>query len=371
MARRIVGRTQHNRPGHAPTPDCSARFQPDGACRIPFVEKLSAQLFDKGEYALRAFPFLCGIVGLLLYPKLALRVVGPAGAVIAVALFAFSEPLIYYSSELKPYAGDIAATFAIALVGLATLDHRLSIRWAVAYGFLGFVLIQLTYAGILAAAGTGAALITIFLLDRRWAHPGSIIVLVGSWAVGAAVFILSRPGIETSQFARGPWKFRTRKFRARKFRTFPGVEARLQMVSQQSEGGRRRCQLSSVEVGGLSGGYPGHCRRGESPGSKLATLCGPRGASYRDGRRLECAQVSNVPAHDALLRSLAALAYRQRHRRPGSAIAGSCRRYRGRLRCRRVAGPGVVRRPFQHCAARPSGGNQAEPDLCRPALACR
>ena len=168
-----------------------------------FVEKLSAQLFDKGEYALRAFPFLCGIVGLLLYPKLALRVVGPAGAVIAVALFAFSEPLIYYSSELKPYAGDIAATFAIALVGLATLDHRLSIRWAVAYGFLGFVLIQLTYAGILAAAGTGAALITIFLLDRRWAHPGSIIVLVGSWAVGAAVFILSRPGIDTSQFARG------------------------------------------------------------------------------------------------------------------------------------------------------------------------
>ena len=129
-----------------------------------FVEKLSAELFDKGEYALRAFPLLCGIVGLLLYPKLALRVVGPAGAVIAVALFAFSEPLIYYSSELKPYAGDIAATLAIALVGLATLDHRLSIRRAVAYGFLGFVLIQLTYAGILAAAGTGAALITIFLL---------------------------------------------------------------------------------------------------------------------------------------------------------------------------------------------------------------
>ena len=167
-----------------------------------FVEKLSAELFDKGEYALRAFlPLLCGIVGLLLYPKLALRVVGPAGAVIAVALFAFSGPLIYYSSELKPYAGDIAATFAIALFGLATLDHRLSIRRAVAYGFLGFVLIQLTYAGILAAAGTGAALITIFLLDRRWAHPGSIIVLVASWAVGGAVFIFSRPGIETSQFA--------------------------------------------------------------------------------------------------------------------------------------------------------------------------
>jgi hypothetical protein len=168
-----------------------------------FTEKVAVDAFDKGEYTLRALPLVFGIVGLLLYPLLSRRVLGPAGAIIAVALFAVAGPLVYYSSELKPYSGDIAATIAISLMALAALDDRLSIRRALALGLLGLVLIQLTYAGILAAVGTGAALVAIFAVDRRLAHPGPVIALVGTWAVGAVIFLFSRPGLETQQFTRG------------------------------------------------------------------------------------------------------------------------------------------------------------------------
>ena len=168
-----------------------------------FVEKAAVEAFGMGEYTLRALPLVCGIFGLLLYPLLSRRVLGPAGAIIAVALFAFAGPLVYYSSELKPYAGDIAATIAISLMALAALDDRLGIRRALALGLLGVVLIQLTYAGILAAAGTGVALVAIFVMDRRLARPGPVIALVGTWAVGAVVFLFSRPGLESAQFTGG------------------------------------------------------------------------------------------------------------------------------------------------------------------------
>ena len=172
-----------------------------------FVEKLATEVFDKGEYSLRAFPLVCGIVALVLYARLARRVVGPAAAVIAVALFAFAGPLVYYSSELKPYAGDVAASIAISLMALEMLDNRLCIRRAAAYGLLGFVLIQLTYAGILAAAGTGAALVAIFAVDARWDRLTSVIALVGTWAVGAVVFLLSHVGLERSYFTGGQGRF--------------------------------------------------------------------------------------------------------------------------------------------------------------------
>lgn len=201
LALNIVGRSMH-RLLAAPLD-----FNQTAPAGFLVVEKLATDVFGKGEYALRAFPLACGIASLLLYPRLARRGLTPAGTVIAVALFAFAGPLIYFSSELKPYAGDVAATIAISLMALELLDNRLSVRRAVAYGLLGFVLIQLTYAGILAAAGIGAALVAIFAARRQWDRSASLIALVGPWSVGAGVFLLSHVGIEHSYFTRGKGSF--------------------------------------------------------------------------------------------------------------------------------------------------------------------
>jgi Dolichyl-phosphate-mannose-protein mannosyltransferase len=168
-----------------------------------FIEKLVSDVFGKGEYALRSFPLLFGISSVALYAALARRVLTPVGAVIAVALLAFAGPLVYYSTELKPYAGDVAATIALSLIGLAILRSRLSVGRVVAFGLIGFVLIQVTYAGILAAAGTAGALMLIFAADRRWNRFASVTVLAGIWALGAAVFLFSHVGVEHGQYMQG------------------------------------------------------------------------------------------------------------------------------------------------------------------------
>lgn len=72
------------------------------------LERSALHLFGSGEYALRLFPFLAGMISLLLFYQLAKQSV-PTGAVpIPPGLFATSAPLIYYSSEVKQYSGDVA-----------------------------------------------------------------------------------------------------------------------------------------------------------------------------------------------------------------------------------------------------------------------
>src|ERR1700686_4446208 len=60
------------------------------------LERSALHLFGSGEYALRLFPFLSGMISLLLFYQLAKQSV-PSAAPIAMGLFATSAPLIYYS----------------------------------------------------------------------------------------------------------------------------------------------------------------------------------------------------------------------------------------------------------------------------------
>jgi hypothetical protein len=212
LALNVIGRNMH---GLLTDPLDFNQTAPAG---FLFVEKLATEVFDKSEYSLRAFPLVCGLASLPLYAWLARRVIGPAAAVIAVALFAVAGPLIYYSSELKPYAGDVAATIAISLMGLELLERRVSVRHAAAFALLGFVLIQLTYAGILAAAGVGATLVVILAVRREWDRWPSVVPVVGAWAVGAGVFLFSHVGIERSYFTPG-------EGRLGRFAPFPASKA--------------------------------------------------------------------------------------------------------------------------------------------------
>ena len=81
-------------------------------------------------YASRLLPLVCGLLSLFLFARLARRILARRPALIALVLFSFSDDLIYYSSELKPYSLDLAIGLAVSLIAFDALGKPISMRRA-------------------------------------------------------------------------------------------------------------------------------------------------------------------------------------------------------------------------------------------------
>ena len=82
------------------------------------LQKTVTLALGDSEYALRLLPFLAGILSLALMFALTRKVAGAFAGNLALALFAFSPALIYYTSEVKQYSSDVAIALALCLLCL-------------------------------------------------------------------------------------------------------------------------------------------------------------------------------------------------------------------------------------------------------------
>jgi len=81
------------------------------------VAKVLINTFGAGEYVLRLFPFVAGVLSLFIFYAVARRVLSQRGLIISLALLAISDPLLYFSSEFKQYSSDVAIALGISLMG--------------------------------------------------------------------------------------------------------------------------------------------------------------------------------------------------------------------------------------------------------------
>jgi hypothetical protein len=173
------------------------------------VEK-AALLAGKSEYVLRAFPLICGLATLPLFVGLARRLLAPVVVPVAVLLFALCGSLIYYSSELKPYIVDVAATLALYLIGLSLADGRRDRWYLVAAAVIGAIMIQISYVGIFVAACLGAILLAQQALRKDWRDLRLLTFALAPWAFSALVFVwlssrrLAQYTFEGDVFAKAP-----------------------------------------------------------------------------------------------------------------------------------------------------------------------
>jgi len=75
------------------------------------LEKLATAFAGKSEIALRAIPFVAGVLALFVFYDVAKLYLSPGAVPLALILFSLSRNLVYYSSEVKQYSTDVLVTF--------------------------------------------------------------------------------------------------------------------------------------------------------------------------------------------------------------------------------------------------------------------
>ena len=126
--------------------------------------------FGDGEYVLRLFPFVAGILSLFLFYGVARRVLmSQPRLIIALGLFTISDPLLRYSSELKQYSSDVTVALCIFLMGLLWLERESRfILYTFLFSIIGSILIWFSHPSIFCLAGAGITLTVHSLKTKKW-----------------------------------------------------------------------------------------------------------------------------------------------------------------------------------------------------------
>lgn len=149
------------------------------------LEKLAVTVLGPGERALRLFPFLCAVGGLLLFRRLAERTLDGPAVPSAVALGAIAIPFIRYASEVKQYEVDAAAAVLLLLLAVELREREPSTRALLLAGVAGLAIAALSQAAVLVMAGIGLAFLVQWLLRRDRASARVLLVTMPVWAVAA------------------------------------------------------------------------------------------------------------------------------------------------------------------------------------------
>ena len=147
-----------------------------------FIEKALVLNIGGSEYALRVFPLLAGILSLFLFYGVARRILTPRGLVIALGLFAISELLLRYSSELKQYSSDVTIALGIYLLGLICIEKESRfVLSLLLFSFAGAILIWFSHPAVFSLAGVGIALTLYCLKNQKWQHMAWLSMPASLW----------------------------------------------------------------------------------------------------------------------------------------------------------------------------------------------
>jgi hypothetical protein len=158
-----------------------------GAAPVFLLVEKGIEVADRSEAALRLPSLAFGLATVVLAWQVARRICSPAAAVIAYALVAFSPALVYYSGELKQYAGDTACALAVTWAAFE-LAARPSRRTTIAAAAVGAAAVSFSHAAIFVVAGQGAVLVAAALVRKR-IPSRAVAVVVGVWAVAAGAVL--------------------------------------------------------------------------------------------------------------------------------------------------------------------------------------
>lgn len=156
------------------------------------LEKLALIGLGTSEWVLRLVPFLAGIVSLWLFRAVALRFANVTTAVMAMALFAFCDRLIYFAAETKQYSTDVAITLLlyIVLIHPSAQTSTPQLTWLRCgwMAFIGGVSLWFSHPAIFVLAGVGLTLAAQAISRKHWQQVWQYLLIFAAWLMSFIAF---------------------------------------------------------------------------------------------------------------------------------------------------------------------------------------
>ncbi|MGH9065070.1 MAG: hypothetical protein ACRD0L_14070 [Acidimicrobiales bacterium] len=163
-------------------------FQQGAPVGFLWAERASVLVLGNNEYALTVLPLLAGLASLVLVWYVASRLLSPLATAAAVALFAFSPPLVFYATEAKQYSVDVLCTLVVVALGVGLVSGGTFPRRRLAvFAVVGAVLVWCSHAAVLVGGAEAGLLVVRAAASRRWAAAGRTVAAAAVIAASAAV----------------------------------------------------------------------------------------------------------------------------------------------------------------------------------------
>lgn len=171
--------------------------------------RLAYRLAGPSELAFRAVPLLGACLGLVLFKEVAARCLDRVAVPVAIGLFALSDQLIYYASEVKQYSTDVTVALACLLLFAQASEGAMTLRRGFALGLLGGGLLWFSHPAVFVLSGVALA------LAPRLVGKGSsretrygLAVAFACWAGGFGLFFVTCVDTAaTNAFLPRYWRF--------------------------------------------------------------------------------------------------------------------------------------------------------------------
>jgi hypothetical protein len=172
------------------------------------AEKTAVVTLGTSELALRLFPFVCAVIAMILFWRLAQRTLTGWAPLLATFLFAIGVPFIRFGADVKQYETDVLAAIGLSLLALDMYQSDASKKPFVLGGIIAFAVVWFSQASVLVMAGLGLGLSIEWLISRDSRVERLLRITAPFWAaasLAAIVVGLRSMTPATRQFMREFW----------------------------------------------------------------------------------------------------------------------------------------------------------------------
>ncbi len=152
------------------------------------VEKLAVQILGNNEYALRLFPFVCGVGSLFLFYELGKKLIPKSSIIISLTLFASLAYLVYYSAEVKQYSSDVAIALVLYLLLLPLVQGKLNRVQMIKYCLVGATAIWFSHPSIFILASIGGSALLINFWQKYLSKVKHLLLIYSGWVLSFFIF---------------------------------------------------------------------------------------------------------------------------------------------------------------------------------------